>query len=135
MFKDRSRDYATAAFRDFALYGKRSGSEAEKFFYERELRITLSEELAEKKIAELKPLIADIAAAETVYSHYRESDPKIAEALEEVYFCYPANPLRRSDIVMRIRLFSLRKGISERSVYNYLKQARQAFAFFRGLQL
>lgn len=132
--KDRSRDYATAAFRDFSLYGKKSGGQLEKEIYAKEFKITLSEDLAGKKVKQMRPLIADITAAGEVYSYYKERKPEIAEAMEEVYFCYPASPLHRSDIVLRIRLFSLKKGISERTVYHYLKKARQAFAFCRGLQ-
>lgn len=134
MFKDRSRDYATAAFRDFALYGKKPGGQVEKEIYQRELAVTLSDDLARKKVSEMKPMIADITAAGEVYAFYRQKQSPVAEALEEIYFCYPATPLKRSDMVMRVRLFSLKKGISERTVYNYLKKARREFAFCRGLQ-
>ena len=135
MGKDRSKDYATAAFRDYAFFGKISQEALEKKFYDAEYQKTLSEELAKAFLSQKKPLLDDIGAVHETVEQLRKDAPDILHALEEVYFLYPTVPLRRNDIVMRIRFFALNEGVSERSVYFWLKKARHLFAEKRGLQV
>ena len=133
MGKDRSKDYATAAFRDFAQHGRVSRAELEQKLYAAERKKTASEELAVKYIKDNEPLLADIDAVWQTVIQLKQQSPDGLRAVEEVYFLYPGIPLRRNDIVMRIRFFALNEGISERTVYFWLKKARHLFSEYLSL--
>ena len=134
MGKDRSKDYATAAFREFAFYGKPKVYELQEKLYSIELKKTKSPELAAQIIAEKMPLLLDIDAVNLVLKELKDQ-PNILRALDEVYFVYPSIPLKRNDIVFRIRFFAVNEGVSERAVYLWLRKARRLFAQKRGLQI
>jgi len=56
------------------------------------------------------------------------------EILDLVYFSDPDKPLRRNDITYRVCKASLQYYFSERQVYYFLRDAREAFAKERGLR-
>lgn len=111
MKKDRTRDYATAAFRDYAKRlnsgGDVSASEAE-----------------------------DYEAVRKVLDYFKsEGKPYIVGAVEAVYFSGASEPLRICSISRRVSRYALEQYADESTVYRWLKEARRKFAEYRGLTL
>ena len=115
MVKDNVRDYATAAFREYARLG-----------------CPAPEAISRERDA---ALAADLrAVAECLRLLYAEDKPFIADAVRAVYFASPGVPLRKGDIGARVAAFARACPASERSVYGWLKVARKRFARVRGLR-
>ena len=113
MKKDRVRDYATAAFRDYALYK--------------------SDKL--DKCAD-QPFLNDLCAVEKTLDFFNTHDKQyIVEAVQAVYFSADKNPIRKRSISERVRRFAVDCSADESTVYRWLKEARNKFAHFRGLTL
>ena len=108
MKKDRVRDYATAAFRDYALALKSVGNVSE-------------------------PQSRDIAAVEKMLKYFSEKKPCVVSVVKAVYFTDAGLPFRKNTVSFRVRKFAMSEHTDERSVYRYLKEARQKFAEYRGL--
>ena len=116
MRKDNIRDYATAAFREYARLGCPSSE-----------RISCERDAA---------LAADLrAVSECLRVLCAEDKPYIADAVRAVYFASPGVPLRKGDIGARVAAFARVCPASEREVYRWLKRARVRFAAVRGLRV
>lgn len=108
MKKDRVRDYATEAFRDYALSLKSSGDISE-------------------------PQRMDIAAVEKMLKYFEDKKPYIVSAVKAVYFTDAGLPFRKNTVSFRVREFALSEYTDESSVYRWLREARCKFAEYRGL--
>lgn len=112
MKKESTRDYITAAFRFYAL---RSGQEPEKIN---------------------SPEYFDHIAVRLMFETLeRERKEHIACAVKAVYFAQPNKPLRNNEISERVSRFAVNWPTDERTVYRWLKTARELCASFRGLRL
>lgn len=107
MKKDRVRDYATEAFRDYALL-KSSDS-----------------------ISEARRM--DIAAVENMLKYFEDKKPSVVSAVKAVYFTDAGVPFRKNTVTFRVRDFAMSEHTNERDVYRDLKAARNKFAEYRGL--
>lgn len=147
--KDYIRDYATAAFRFYAQNDK-SAEAFKKKIYEEALEsikeqegctgvskptegaIMRAEKAVNEKIAEIK----DMEAVEKVLAEYRSTwKSHIARAIELVYFKDPDKEIGIGDIQNRVNAAVIEISASERSIYYWLKQARELFAQNRGLRV
>lgn len=108
MKKDRVRDYATAAFRDYAVAAKSAKNVTES---QRE----------------------DMAAVENMLKYFSAVKPSVVSAVKAVYFTDAGLPLRKKAISSRVLDFAILEHSNERDVYRDLKAARQKFAEYRGL--
>ncbi len=108
MKKDRVRDYATEAFRDYALSLKSSGDISE-------------------------PQRMDNAAVEKMLKYFEDKKPYVVSAVKAVYFTDAGLPFRKNTVSFRVRNFAISEHTNERDVYRYLREARQKFAEYRGL--
>lgn len=147
--KDYIRDYATAAFRFYAKNEMSAEYYRQKLFYEAlenanrsegstgiskptETAIMKAETAVSEKIAE----IYDMEAVEKVIAElkvkYRND---IVKAIDIVYFKDNDKELNKSDIQNRVIEASIAIPAGERSIYRWLKQARELFAIKRGLRV
>lgn len=142
MKKDITRDYVTEAFRLYAAMGKPKYEQAVAAVYQTELlkhksfdpatAVTQAEVAVEKKT----PMLLDILAVEkTIELLGRGDKPYIVAAINEVYFAYPLQPLRKGEISERVRRYALQCPTDERTVYRWLKEARLLCAAVRGLRV
>ncbi len=116
MRKDNVRDYATAAFREYARLGCPSPEEIQK----------------ERNAA----LAADLrAVGECLQLLCAEDKAYIADAVRAVYFVAPGMSIKKGEIGARVAAFARACPASEREVYRWLKQARVRFAAVRGLRV
>lgn len=108
MKKDRIRDYATEAFRDYAKISMLNGiSESQK---------------------------RDIEAVDRTIEHFKHSGAEIIiDAVKAVYFTGASERLGRKDISLRVSRFAVERYVDESTVYRYLREARRIFAQYRGL--
>lgn len=149
--KDYLRDYATAAFRFYAKNGMSAESYKQKIRDEaieeikkREVKvkngisnpteeaILAAEKAVDEKIAEIK----DMEAVEMVLAELKGTRrPYIVQAIEIVYFKEPDKNIELGDIQDRINEASIIIPAGERSIYYWLKQARELFSYQRGLRI
>ena len=116
MMKDNIRDYATAAFREYARLG-----------------CPTPEAISRERDA---ALAADLrAVAECLRMLSMEDRGYIVDAVRAVYFSAPGAPLKKGDVGARVAAFARACPASERSVYGWLKLARKRFACARGMRL
>lgn len=108
MKKDRVRDYATAAFRDYALALK-----------------------SPKDISE--PQRMDNAAVEKTLTYFSDKKPYIVSAVKAVYFIDAGVPFRKKTISSRVLDYARLEHIDASAVYRWLREARHKFAEYRGL--
>ncbi|NYB73869.1 hypothetical protein HZF24_06915 [Sedimentibacter hydroxybenzoicus DSM 7310] len=147
MKKDHIRDYATEAFRYYAFMGKPHKEDLEKKYYQEALEeyerrrrlggtgiskpteqaVMYAEGILRQKQAELW----DVLAVEKTLAQLHIWE---RQAVEIVYFERPHRELEKNDISMRVQKAVIHIPASERSVYYYLKKARDIFAFERGLR-
>lgn len=147
MKKDHIRDYATEAFRYYAFLGKPHKEDLEKRYYQEALEeyqrrqqsggtgiskpteqaVMYAEGILRQKQAELW----DILAVEKTMAQLHIWE---RQAVEIVYFPHAQREIEKNDISMRVQEAVIRIPASERSVYYYLKKARNIFAFERGLR-
>lgn len=151
MIKDHIRDYATSAFRLYALHEKPTYDQLRQRLYDEALRkskreiihlkgvsnptqtaIQQAEVAVEKKKAELLDVLA---VGQVISSLGTGGRSDIIQALELVYFYQPERELKRGDISDRVHVAELCIPASESSIYRWLKQARQLFAIERGLRI
>jgi hypothetical protein len=149
--KDYLRDYATAAFRFYAKNGMSAEKYKENIYNQamedmkkREIRvkdgiskpteaaITRAENAVDEKIAELK----DIEAVEKVLAELKGTRRAyIVQAIEIVYFNEPGKDIELGDIQDRVNVATIAIPASQRSIYYWLRQARELFAYQRGLRV
>lgn len=111
MKKDRVRDYATAAFRDYALYG-----------------------LAPQEKPLTNTQTADIYAVHKTLEYFESTSRSyVVSAVKAVYFAGADKPIRTRNISERVSQFAVNCPADESTVYRWLKEARSKFADFRGL--
>lgn len=153
MKKEIIRDYATEALICYYKLGCPSEDEhREKIRAEIARRFSLHEpeyiyKREEREIYLNRALLADIAAAHKTMQmlrgelpmdgfdldHARKRGAEIADAVQAVYFGLHREKQRSRRIIGRVVAYSVDHGVSERTVYNYLKLARRLFAYNRGL--
>ena len=115
MRKDNIRDYATAAFREYARLGCPS---PEAISCERDTA-----------------LAADLRAVGECLQILRvEEQEYIADAVRAVYFVAPEIPLKKGDVGKRVAMFARKYPASEASAYRWLARARRLFAKLRGMR-
>ena len=142
MLKDHTRDYAVSAFRRYAKLGCVSVAEYEEKIrndvYIRYENIEPKRVLikAEEAVKAAAPLLSDIDAVERSFAMLRANGKEyIVDAVMEVYFVSPDKPLRKNQIQRRVLAFAMKVPADERTVYRWLKNARDLFAVCRGLTL
>lgn len=149
--KDHIRDYATEAFRFYALNGKSAEKYKQKIYIETLESIKKKEQgiksgiskpteqaiiKAEEALVERMSEILDMEAVDKVLAEFEARHKKyINKAIEIVYFTDPDEELEFGDIKNRVAKASVEIPASERSVYTWLKQARELFAFQRKLRI
>ncbi|MCB2359433.1 hypothetical protein [Clostridium estertheticum] len=146
--KDYLRDYTTAAFRFYAQNDKSAEKYKKKVYIQAledgmiregnksgiskptETAIIAAEGAVSLKIAEIN----DMEAVEKVIA---ELDVKrrrdIIQAIEYVYFSNPQKDIE--DIKAKVHIAEIYIPASERSIYRWLRQARDLFAVERGLRV
>lgn len=104
------RDYATAAFRDYA---KRQAADC------------------------AKPSVQKDSAAIELAFDYLKSQGKeyIINAVKAVYFAGANEQLKIREISSRVSRFAIEQHADESTIYRWLKEARDLFAKYRGLTL
>lgn len=113
MRKDPERDYATAAFRLWGQYGCPTPKEA--------VLLMLTGEITE-------PELCDFEACSEVFDALKKRGRGyIIDAVRAVYLCEPEKTLGKMEISHRVTSFALTLPADERTVYRYLKIAREMF--------
>ena len=141
MKKDRTRDYATDAFRLYASLGKPKYEELKKRIYNDALFCENAEPSraiikANSEIENNTPLLLDVMAVEkTIDILIQGKKEHIVKAIESVYFVTPYKPLHKNEVIDRVRYFAQELPASERAVFYWLKEARLLFAAIRGLRI
>jgi len=116
MKKDFIRDYATEAFRIYALHHEPT--------YE-EIETTIED----------PGLAADLKAVCNVITNLTEKDKTVVyQTIKNVYFVEPNRPLKKGDISQRVLRLSIEMPAAENSIYRWLCEARNLFATMRGLR-
>ena len=142
MIKEPYRDYATTAFLYYASIGCPTVEQYEKSIRDEVNRrlATLSPDIiylrATAAVSIRKPLINDIDAVNKMFEMLRENNKDyIADAVKRVYMTNPPKNLsfRKREIQDRVCAYMMTAHLGERTVYRYLKHARQLFAIIRGL--
>lgn len=146
--KDYLRDYVTAAFRFYAKNDK-SAEKYKKKVYIKALeegmiregiksgisKPTESAVIAAERAVSL--MVAEIKDMEAVEKVIAELDVKgrcdIVQAIEYVYFSDPEEDIE--NIKAKVHIAEIYIPASERSIYYWLRQARELFAVERGLRM
>lgn len=146
MKKDHIRDYATEAFRYYAEMGQPTYEKLKEKYYQEALNNY--ERTYEKGTGIGKPTEAAVIYAENELRNKQAELWDILavektliqlniwerQAVEIVYFSNSNKTISKCDIQDGIQRASIQIPASERSVYYYLKKARNIFAFERGLR-
>lgn len=149
MKKDNIRDYATEAFRFYAICGRLTAEELKQRVKDDIYRQSRREFFrggsgmpsdatayaaiaAEDAVREMQAELEDILAVEKTMQRL---DRPQRMAVEIVYFADAQRPLERNDISDRVHRAEMEIPASEKSVYRYLKKAREIFAEERGLRI
>lgn len=149
--KDYLRDYATAAFRFYAKNGMSAEKFKQKIYFETLDEIKRKEAYvksgiskpteeallkAEKAVNERMSEILDMEAVDKVLAELEARHKiEVLKAIEVVYFKEADKELELGDIKNRVVIASIDIPASERSVYSWLKQARELFSYQRGLRI
>ncbi len=149
--KDYLRDYATAAFRFYAQNGMSAEKFKQKIYIEaldeikkRETKVkdgisNPTEQALIKAEMAVNERISEILDMESVDKVLAELEARykyyIIKAIEIVYFKDTDKDLLAGDIKNRVIIASHEIPASERSIYTWLKQAREIFAYQRGLRI
>jgi AraC-like DNA-binding protein len=93
-------------------------------------------EHAEREVDRMHGELQDIfAVSETMHLLSFGGSKDALNCIEGVYMVDANKPIRRRDIEMRVTKTANEFGMSERTVYRHLKDARELFASLRGLRL
>lgn len=151
MKKDHIRDYATEAFRFYALIGISAIEYREKIRKEAintvvkrmgktskggsptEAQLIYADKAVEEKISGIEDLEA---IEKTIKEFEADAFTKaiIIPLIKTVYFTEPRKELKKGDIRNRVLKACDDLNISESTAYRYLKRARLLFAHNRGLR-
>lgn len=147
MLKDNHNiKYVTAAFRYYAalklsyeeLYQKYK-SEALEEFKRAEIKtggIGKPTEnaviYAENKLREKQGELWDVLAVEKTLNQLTEIQKK---AVEQVYFIEPDKPIKKNAITQRVVKMAEETPADTRTIYRYLRLARNIFIYERGLRV
>ena len=149
MKKQHYRDYATDAFRFLAAQGS-SSKYKQKIWNEaieeqRRLEVTgtgiscpteAAILRADEAIFDAQAAISDLEAAEFAISTLEQlQGTNAVKTLKTVYMLDPNRPIRRREIVNRVKACATEFYISDRKIYEWLETAREEFAKKRGLRL
>ncbi len=142
MKKDFIRDYATAAFRLWALRGcptYEQAAERIKNSAYKKINTTEPKEIIRFIQAELDKRgaeLCDIMACEDTFRALEESGKSyICEAVKAVYMENPQHELKSDEITKRVLWVAQNMPASERQVYRWIAEARNLFALSRGLRV
>lgn len=142
MRKDNIRDYATEAFRFWARHGCPSYEEAVERIKRRAINRAFGIDpekaliYAEAEVEKASAGLCDIMACSQVFTTLDDTGRGlVCEAVRAVYMTEPWKIPKRGELSARVLAFALEIPLSERQVYQYLKQARELFAAVRGLRL
>ena len=136
--KSRIRDYATSAFENYYNCGCPSREVFEEGIrqevYERlslkEPKIILM--AADSEIAKKAPTIKDIEAVNQMINHLSKTNKDyMIHAVRSIYFVPPDSP----SIKNRVLAYASAQYVDVRTVYRWLREARELFALYRGLAL
>lgn len=147
--KSHTRDYATAAFRFYALVGgwerykKKIWDEAverqhklegvkDRISCPTEAAITRAEDAVDAAAAELKDLEAVEKTIIQLERMWNGND--IVKVLKMVYMTEPQRDPERGEISERVHKAELNIPASEKTIYRWLSTARRIFAQERGLR-
>lgn len=108
----RERDSATIAFRRWARAGCPEGEEIRRdgSDMERDFRACAA--------------VFVMLEREAVRGRENTAAAEIRRAVEEVYMAEPRRPMRKNEVVMRVRRLAAERYVSERAVYKWLRRAR-----------
>ena len=141
MKKEAYRDYATEAFRTWASWGCPNYDEAVERIRRKAIERAGDSDpalvlaYAEAEVEKRSAFLCDILACEKCFELLEGRGDFIRDAVREIYMDEPNRNLRRNEISLRVLRFSLEHSVSERFVYNRLKEARDLFAGLRGLRI
>lgn len=142
MKKDLIRDYATGAFARYASLGRPTRAEYEERIRQKVYQRLAAKEpkiillRAEAEVSARKPILDDIEAVERMFSMLDENGKGyISEAVRAVYMVAASGRPSHPEIVARVRRYAQEVPCDERSVYRWLKHARELFAMLRGLSI
>lgn len=132
--------YAVEAFRFYARVGKISAEEYRKRIYDGAAENTEITELKNAQginaVNEAKGALYDIeAVGRTLEILSKSGKDYIISAIEQIYFVLPGRRLSTYETGARVKGFALLCPASERTVYRWLKTAREIFAKERGLNI
>lgn len=150
---DNIRDYATFAFAKYFKYGCPTREEREeqiknqvyKRFSDKDPKHVLA--IAEIELRRSRGELADIEAVNKTFEMlygFTSTDESVkkmnngvdvAKAVKAVYFTYGAEKLTRNTIALKVRAHAMSVPCDERTVYRWLKYARELFAVIRGLDI
>lgn len=141
MKKDYTRDYITEAYRLYAAMGQPRHDDIKRDIYNNALmdnntNPSAAVAHAEKAVELATPMLLDLLAVERTISLLERGDKSyIIKAIKAVYFVSPSSPLRKGDISNRVHRLSIDMPASERSIYQWLREARLLCASIRGLRI
>ena len=150
---DNVTDYATAAFAKYHRLGCPTREERENKIRneifcrhaDKDPKYVVS--LAEIELRRLKGHLDDIDAVNKTFEMLYGYTPilsgeagtrngaDIANAVKGVYFAFGSERLTRNMIALRVRAYAMSVPADERTVYRWLKYARELFAVIRGLDI
>lgn len=152
--KDNIKDYAIEAFRFYVKKGrptyeslrdeivKMADHEAKEELVGSSGRIAKPTEYAvfkrEQALQRHEAELLDILAVNKVIAmlNINETGKRILDAVEAIYFVHPNRDFERGEVsCLVIKAGQERLFCSEKTVYRYLKEARQLFAYERGLRV
>ena len=152
--KDKNRDYATAAFATYLRLGCPTREEREA-----QIRQEIYDKhrgkdpkfivgAAEIELRRLRGHLDDIEAVNKTFDMLYGKIPQhcgaakthtgeeIANAVKEVYFAFGSERIPERDIIgPRVRAYAMAVPADIRTVYRWLKYARNLFALLRGLDI
>ena len=140
MIKEAWRDYATHMFRTYAEHGCENAERVRERIIEREKRkrewsdASLGEARAKKIAERYKRKLDDIAIVDAVFREFNENGKGyITDVVRAVYLIQPSRGLRKGDVSARVRRFAYEYHVTEKQAYAWLKEARKAVAYAKGL--
>lgn len=148
--KDHIRDYATEAFRFYAKSGRSAEKYKQKIYIETLESIKKKEKIiksgiskpteqalikAEEALVERMSEILDMEAVDKCLAEFDVKCKAINKVIEIVYFTNADKELKAGDIKDRVTKASMEIHADERTIYRWLKKARELFAYQRGLRI
>ena len=148
---DNIRDYATSAFVKYSRLGcptrvdreEQIRCEIHRRHAEKDPKYVVT--LAEIELRRMRGHLDDIDAVNRTFDMLygynanvgksTQNGEDIANAVKGVYFAFGSEKLTRKMITLRVRAHAMSVPVDERTVYRWLKYARELFAVIRGLDI